>query len=171
MQAHFERSKIAERVQADDFAVRFGVDLERVPQGPGVTGDYMVVETSEQTEQLEALLGYSVLARRIEFKYDHASVKTKNLYVEFEQTSNSWFTCSPSGHTKAIADGHILVISSGRKTFVFNKKSFAQLLKGATSIRATRRGINGNHPGCHTRAKLVPVKVAFENASFVYNMP
>ena len=170
MKVHFARSDINERRQADDFAVRFGCDLERVPQGPGVTGDYMVFETGDRTIQLEALLGFPILARRIEFKCDHASVRTKNLYIEYEQTSDAWFSTNPSGHAKAIADGHILIISSGPNTFIFNEKSFAKLLKGATTVRTNRPRINGNHPGCHTRAKLVPVKVAFETATFVYNV-
>lgn len=171
MLAHFAVSEKGERAQATDFSRRFGCDLERVEQGVGVTGDYMVVCTGDHTTQLEIQLGYPILSRRVEFKYDHASLRTNNFFVEFEQTSNGWCTRSPSGHAKAISEGHVLVISSGLRTFVFNEDAFKRFVEGATQIRTTTFRKNGNHPESFTRGHIIPVKVAMKTACFIYTMP
>ena len=158
MQRHFGLSEIDERAQAVCFRNRFGVELTKIKQGPGVCGDYLVTDTSDSTLELEIALGHPLLGKRIEFKNDKASLKTGNFYVEFEQTGDGWFTRKPSGHAMAIDTGCVLVISSGENTFVFNDVSFAKLIQHATRDVCTRAGRNGNRPGLHTRAKIVPVK-------------
>ena len=121
MLKHFAVSEIAEREQAMYFSRRFGCDLERVQQGPGVCGDYLVLQTSEHTRALELKLGDSLTNKLLEFKNDIASLKTKNFYTEFEQTSDFWNSRKQSGHDLAISQGCILVLSSGPKCFIFNE--------------------------------------------------
>ena len=169
MQRHFGLSEIDERRQAITFSERFEVELEKIPQGPGVCGDYRVTKTSEKTKELESSLGYPIIGHLIEFKNDKASKKTGNLFVEFEQTSDGWFSRKPSGHALAISNGCVLVISAGEKTYVFNTENFQNLVKGATRDLCTRPGRNGNRPGCYTRAKLVPLKTATGTACYRYN--
>ena len=170
MQHHFAVSEIVERKQADYFGQRFGVDLERIPQGPGVCGDYLVMDTSEHTKELEERLGYPLEGRRIEFKNDMASLKYKSFYVEYEQTSDFWNTRKSSGHDLAVGMGCVLIISSGPICFVFNATAFAEFVKGVTRERTTKFRRNGNSPGSYTRGKIVPLEVALKTASFVYNM-
>jgi len=169
MQSHFGLSEIDERAQAVSFSSRFGVQMSKIPQGPGVCGDYVVTETSHDTSELEVALGHPLLGKLIEFKNDKASLKTGNFYIEFEQTGNGWFTSKPSGHAKAIEMGCILVISSGANTYIFNENSFPNLLQRSTRELTTRAGRNGNPPGVHTRAKIVPVKHGKSTASYYYN--
>ena len=170
MQNHFVVSEVVEREQAAYFSLLFGVDLERIPQGPGVTGDYRVVETSEHTEALEEMLGYPLTGKLIEFKNDIASLKYNSFYVEYQQTSDFWFTRKQSGHDLAIARGCVLVVSSGPKCFVFNETAYAEFIEGVTRERTTKYRKNGNAPGSYTRGKIVPLKVAEHTASFVYDM-
>ena len=170
MQKHFLVSEVVERAQAVDFGLRFGVDLERIQQGPGVTGDYRVVETSEHTKKLERQLGYTLTGKLIEFKNDIASLKYNSFYVEYEQTSDSWNTRKQSGHALAVARGCVLVVSSGPKCFVFNQTSYAEFIKGVTRERTTKYRANGNEPGSYTRGKIVPLKWAEHTATLVYDM-
>ena len=169
MQRHFGLSEIDERAQAVSFSARFGVHLGKIKQGPGVCGDYLVEATSADTRELESALGHPLQGKRIEFKNDKASLKTGNFFIEFEQTGDGWFTTKPSGHAKAIDTGCILVISSGPNTYIFNENSFPQLIGRSTRELTTRPGRNGNPPGVHTRAKIVPVKHGITTASYHYN--
>jgi len=170
MQNHFSVSEVVEREQAVYFSLRFGLDLERIPQGPGVCGDYRVIETSGYTEELESRLGYPLTGKLIEFKNDKASLKYNSFYAEYEQTSDFWNTRKPSGHDLAIARDCVLVISSGVRCFVFNAESYAVFIKGVTAERTTKYRVNGNSPGSYTRGRIVPMKVAENTATFVYNM-
>ena len=170
MKKHMIKSEIRERAQAAYFSRRFGCVLEKLPQGPGVCGDFLVTKTSPKTSPLEDKLGYPLLGRFIEFKDDISSVKWKSFYVEFEQTSSSWRSRSPSGHEKAINEGCVLIISSGPKCFVYNKSSYSQLIEGVSNIKTTDPGRNGNRPNSFTRARIVPLKHAAKTACFIYNM-
>jgi len=170
MQRHFTVSEVVERQQAQYFSLIFGVDLERIPQGPGVCGDYLVVETSEHTEELERRLGYPLTGKLIEFKNDIASLKYNSFYVEYEQTSDFWWSRKQSGHDLAIASSCVLVVSSGPRCFVFNKSAYAVFIEGVTAERTTKYRVNGNSPGSYTRGRIVPLKVAENTATFVYNM-
>ena len=170
MQAHFQVSEITERAQAAFFSTRFGVDMERIPQGPGIVGDYIVLQTSEHTQELENALGYPLLGRRIEFKNDKTSVKYNSFFVEFEQTSDFWTTRKTSGHALAIQENCVLVLSSGTRCFVFNEHSYAMFMKGITRVLSTKFRSNGNSPASFTHGKVVPIKRAVEEASFLYNM-
>jgi len=170
MQSFFAVSEVSERKQSEHFSQRFGCDLERIPQGVGVVGDYIVLKTSDFTKDLEWELGYPLQGRLIEFKDDKASLKWNTFYVEYEQTSNSWCTRRSSGHEKAILEGCILIISSGPLCLVYNKVSYIKLIAGAVRERTTKFRVNGNNPSSFTRARIVPVKHALECASFVYNM-
>mgnify|MGYP000657433047 CR=1 FL=1 len=91
MNAFFKECEIVEHRQADDFKHRFGVDLERVPQGINVVGDFFVLAATDFTRPLEIAIEDSLVGRRIEFKNDRASVNTGNLFLEFEQLFK---TCS-----------------------------------------------------------------------------
>ena len=104
------------------------------------------------------------------FKNDKASLKTGMFYVEYEQTSDGWFSRKSSGHALAIMRGCVLIISSGSKCLVFNEASFAEMEKGYIRTCKTRLGVNGNPRGCQTRAKLVPVPFGVKTASFMYDM-
>ena len=170
MNAHFVVSEVEEHRQAADFSLRFGVILQRIPQGPGVTGDFLVTQTEERTQTLENALGYPLLQRRIEFKSDNASKRTKNFYVEFEQTCDGWGIRYPSGHEKAINDGCVLVISSGKKTFVFNEESFEEFKRGTIMERTTQYRKNGNAPEAFTRGYIIPVRVADATANAIYDI-
>jgi len=170
MQHHFTVSEVAERAQATDFSLRFGVDLERVPQGPGVCGDYRVLETSGHTQELERRLGYPLTHKLLEFKNDRASLKYDSFYVEYEQTSDFWNTRKRSGHDLAIARGCVLIVSSGQRCFVFNKSAYTVFIEGVTRERTTKYRVNGNSPGSYTRGRIVPLKVAERTATLVYDM-
>ena len=170
MKAHFAVSYVTEKKQAADFSAKFGVELERLPQGPGVAGDYEIVNTSEHTLALEKALGFPVLGKVLEFKDDKTSLKYGTFFVEYEQTSDWWMSRKPSGHELAMAKGCILVISSGPRNFVFNQTQYAELVKGVTRILSTKFRSNGNNPGSFTHGKIVPVARAVETASVVYNV-
>jgi len=170
MQRHFTVSEVVERAQAAHFSHRFGVDLEKVQQGPGVCGDYLVLETSGHTQELEKCLGYPLTGKLIEFKNDRASVKYDSFYVEYEQTSDFWNTRKPSGHDLAIARDCVLVVSSGPRCFVFNASAYAVFIEGVTRERTTKYRVNGNSPGSYTRGRIVPMKVAVRTATFMYDM-
>ena len=170
MKAHFAVSGKDERHQADGFRDRFGVELERIPQGPGVCGDYLVIGTTEHTEELEHALGYSLLGRKIEFKNDKTSLKYKSFFVEFQQTSDSWVHKKQSGHELAIEKGCVLVISSGSRCFVFNKSAYVEFVKGITRVLCTKFRSNGNRPDSFAKGKIVPLVRAERTASFTYNM-
>lgn len=170
MKTHMIKSEIRERAQATYFSRRFGCVLEKIQQGPGVCGDFLVTKTSPKTSPLEDKLGYPLHGRLIEFKDDISSVRWKSFYVEFEQTSSSWRTRSPSGHEKAIKEDCVLIISSGQKCFVYNKPSYSQLIENVSNTKTTSRGRNGNRPNSFTRARIVPLKRAAETACFMYNM-
>ena len=157
-----------ERAQAEEFCLRFGVDAQPVPQGAGITGDYIVSATTERTRELETQLGYPLLGKRIEFKDDKSSLKFNSFFIEYESTSNSWATRQPSGHAKAVLDGCVLVISSGARSFIFNKQAYARLVEGATKTLSTKFRSNGNLPASFTHGKIVPLPWAFKAASFAY---
>ena len=163
-------SEKPERSQAEHFSLRFGCDLERIPQGPEVAGDYRIMETSDFTKELETALGYPLKGRVLEFKDDRASLKYGTLFCEFEQTNDSWFTRKPSGHALAILKGCILIISSGSRCFVFNEESYRCFVNGSIRERCTKYRRNGNNPGSFSRGKIVPVPHASKTASFSYNM-
>ena len=170
MQQHFTVSDVVERAQAAYFSINFGVDLERIPQGPGVCGDYLVVEASEHTKELESRLGYPLTEKLIEFKNDIASLKYNSFYVEYEQTSDFWETRKQSGHELAIARDCVLVVSSGPRCFVFNASAYTVFIKGVTAERTTKYRVNGNSPGSYTRGRIVPLEVAENTATWRYNM-
>ena len=169
-QEHYVVSDVVEREQARAFRLTFGVNLQKMPQGAGVTGDYLVTQTSAATEQLESALGYPLEGRLIEFKDDKASLVTNHVYVEYEQTNDFWWSKNPSGHDLAIARGCVLVISSEPTCFVFNQTAFTELKNGTTKERTTKYRKHGNNPGQYTRGRIVPLSVARETATFIYDM-
>jgi len=169
-QAHYVVSDVVEREQALAFRLTFGVNLLKMPQGPGVTGDYLVTQTSRATEQLETALGYNLEGRLIEFKDDKASLNTEHVYVEYEQTNDFWWSKKPSGHDLGIARGCVLVIASEPTCFVFNQTAFAELKNGTTKVRTTKYRKNGNNPGQYTRGRIVPLFHCRNTATFIYEM-
>ena len=170
MKAFFAVSEEREVVQSLDFAQRFGLDLERVPQYPGVVGDVRVVSSSDFTRDLETALGGTLERKLVEFKSDNASVNLKTFFIEYESTSDGWTTRRPSGHEKAITSGCILVLSSGPRCLVFNLASYTKLIDGVIRERTTKFRKNGNRPNSFTRGRIVPLKHAIKVASFVYKM-
>ena len=91
---HFAQSKLKEILQAADFESYFGVKLREIPQGPGITGDYSVRESSTK---LDSIMGYDCFNQKIEFKYEKMSKKTGNVFCEYEQTSDGGCTFKKSG--------------------------------------------------------------------------
>ena len=168
MQTHFKKCEIPESRQATGFATHFGVVLERVEQGPGIVGDYRVTTTSKKTEELETLLGYSLLDKLVEFKNDGTSLTFKSFYVEFEQTVDYWNSRSKSGHVKAIDAGCLLILASGNDSYVFDDSCFEEFLKGTIREQHTKSRSNGNQPTCFTRGKIVPLKWARKTAKTLY---
>ena len=122
MHNHFIISEIAEQRQKQYFCKEFGVEMDKIVQGPCVCGDFVVTTTTDKTKNLEKCLATNLLSKRIEFKNDISSLQYGSLYVEFAQTSDYWWTDKRSGHHKAILDGCILVISSGNDCYMFDEQ-------------------------------------------------
>ena len=170
MLKHMRNCEVFENRQAHSFCAQFGTELERIPQGVGVVGDFTVVQTSGETNKLEQLLG-PLIGRRIEFKHDKTSTKYKSFFVEIEQTCDGWQTCRPSGHQKAIEMGCILIITSGSDCYIFDEESYFRLIACKIKTIGTKKGSNGNRMGCHTRAYIVPLKDAKRISPLIYTMP
>ena len=160
-----------ELIQRRNFEEHYGVRMERITQTAGITGDYIIVQTSEATRVLEEKVGYSLLNRKVEFKNDKTSVQYKSFFVEFETTSNNWGTKQESGHVKAINQGCLLCINSGRDMFIFNEAAFNRILPYCTHIRQTKFRSNGNHPDSRMKGKIIPLWAARINAIEIYRMP
>ena len=155
MQVHFTESSIAETAQAIAFGEKFNCTLTKIKQGPGVTGDYIVSSGNMK-------------GKTIEFKDDISGLTTGNFYIEFEQTSDQWFTRKKSGHVLAIERGNLLVISVGKEDFLFDKDSYARFIQGDWKVRTTRKGRNGNANGVFTRGWLIPIKRGRERCTLSY---
>ena len=165
LQNHFSVCSVHEQKQAAWFSNQYSVTLEPIAQGPGVVGDYTVVQSSPAFE--EAFPGY----RTIEFKHDKTSEKWGSLFVEFEQTRDYWRSKKVSGHLKAVINDCLLVIQSGRSFFCFKKEDFMSIFRITKKERTTCRGANGNLPGMHTRAKIFPMQVVKLYASRTFKVP
>ena len=168
--AHINRSTPFETEQAEDFRLHYGVVLTRIPQAPGVCGDYRVMATTNRTRRLEQALGYPLEGRLVEFKNDKTSVQTQRLYIEFEQTNDAWRTRKPSGHVQAVDEGCCLVVTSGREVLVFNQPALERLLEKTLYERSTTYRKNGNAPDSFTRAKICLLKDARQTACFQHVM-
>ena len=168
--AHIRRSTPFEIEQAEDFRLQYGVVLTRVPQAPGICGDYRVMATTNRTRRLEQALGYSLEGRLVEFKNDKTSRKTQRLYIEFEQTNDAWRTRKPSGHVQAVEEGCTLVVASGSEVFVFNKPALERLVEKSLYTRSTSHRKNGNHPNSYTRGEICSLRDARQAACFQYVM-
>ena len=70
MQRFFSLNKIDETQQAKDFSETFHVMMEKLPDIPGTSGDYIIVFTKNNDYPLNTIL---------EFKNDKSSVRTGNL--------------------------------------------------------------------------------------------
>lgn len=148
MQAFFASNKPDEIMQASQFSQEFSVKMETLPQGPGTSGDYIIVQSKNPDYPLNTV---------IEFKNDKSSQRTGNLYLEYEQTSDNWFT----GIELAISHGQIAVIRSGQENFIIkNHKEHAELVSRKHRTITTKAGANGNRCGCYTRGHLVKIKHA-----------
>ena len=170
MLKHINLSEIFERWQSVCFAEEFGCTLEKLPQGPGITGDYLITETSVRTKPLEMKVG-SLVGRRVEFKNDKKSLQYKSFYIEFEQTSDFWVTTKRSGHHKAVLAGDLLVINSGNDCYIFDEKEYFKLISYTLRVVSTKTGANGNQPGCYTKGKIVRLRRARQVCSHFYEMP
>lgn len=147
MQSFFALNKIDETEQARDFSKTFNVLIEKMPDIPGNSGDYIIVQTRNKDYPLNTV---------IEFKNDKASKRTGNMYVEFEQTCDNWFTSKTSGIKLAIKNGQIVVIKSATENFIIrNHTEYTELTWGKHDTLTTRSGSNGNSNGCYTRGHLV----------------
>ena len=154
MQAFFDKCRKTEVAQAEEFSRQFDVTLEKLPNIPGESGDYVVTKGSYPKFPEGTI---------IEFKFDKTSLKTGNIFLEFEQTRDCWFSTKESGIKKALSQNQIVVI-----TIPTNTGSGSYLLKDITDYDmlvasshrtcTTRSGSNGNHNGCYTRGHLVCVK-------------
>lgn len=162
MQQFFKTCQKYEISQAKGFSSTFGVSLEKLPAVPGVSGDYMVMKKlHRKMHTLQFPMG-SV----IEFKDDKASTKTGNLYIEFRQTSDNWFTSQKSGILLAIDHGHKVVIRSGTDNYIMKTlKEYETLVSHSHRTITTRQNANGNRRGCFTNGYLVKIKFAKEQLS------
>ena len=170
MRRHMRLCESFELLQSESFASRFGCKLEKIKQGPGITGDFLIVSTSSKTKELEKHTG-PLLHKKIEFKNDKTSIKYKTFYIEYEQTRDSWFTTKISGHEKAaLIDDCLLIITSGSDCYAFIKESYLNLIKYSIRTLCTRNGANGNVRGCKTRGRIVPIKDGRKACSYFYKM-
>ena len=151
---HMKSSNTFEIFQANRFEEVFDVDLEKVAQGVGVTGDYTVITANNcDNPRYEKIRNSQI----VEFKHDKASKKTHNLYLEFAQTLDGFFTSKPSGCDLAIKNGNLLVITTGCQCLVFDEPHYNKLLEYVTRDVQTKNRSNGNPPGSFTRGHIVPV--------------
>ena len=147
MQSFFTENSVIEGVQANDFGARFQLTLLKLPNVGGTAGDYRVI-SSTSTEFPHSTV--------IEFKNDKRSVRTKNLYLEFRQTRDCFFTFKRSGIALAIKQGQIVVIKSGIENFIIRTLAeYKKLLEKSHMSAKTRAEINGNSNGCFTEGHLV----------------
>ena len=170
MQNHFMLSEIAEARQAEEFMNHFGVQMDPIIQGPGVCGDYVIIETTNKTKKLEKILGTNLLSKRIEFKNDVSSLQYGSFYMEYAQTSDYWWVSNPSGHHKAILEGCILVISSGDDCYVLDEEAYFRLIANTLRTVSTKPLQNGNLPGMFTKGRIVSLKDARKYCAYFYTM-
>ena len=166
---HFAESKLKEILQAADFETHFAVKLREIPQGPGVTGDYVVRESSTK---LDEIMGEPCLNKRIEFKYEKMSNKTGNVFCEFRQTSDAGCTFKKSGWLKAIDDGCILCVQlhANRECpyLLFDEAAFEVLLNSAFRQTRTTRCSNGNPLTLHQWGHLIKTHLALAAAKYAF---
>jgi hypothetical protein len=147
MKQYFAKCNVFEKRQALDFQENFSCCLSKLPNIPGTTGDF-VVETGPAPLQ----------GRVIEFKFDKRSRFSKNIYVEFEQTNDAWFSSKESGIALAIKNGQIVVITCGDLNLIIETATeYQQVIANQTRVVPTRKGSNGNHNGVFSRGYIVPI--------------
>ena len=160
-------SQSFECLQASRFEEVFDVTLEKIKQGVGVTGDYTITMANNlDNDNYKKIKTYN----DIEFKHDKASSKTHNLYLEFEQTLDGFFSSKPSGCDLAIKKGNLLVITSGNDCLVFDEPCYEKLLHYVQRDVPTKSFKNNNPSGSYTRGHLVPVLCAKLCCLFSYEM-
>ena len=157
MQAFFDLCKRDEIRQAHDFSNEFQVELTKLPDVAGTSGDYEV--TNGTCPQFPT-------GTVVEFKYDVSSKKTGNVFVEFQQTSDNWFQSRTSGIKLAMENNQIGVISvptrvgNGCDNYIIkNMAEYDSLVQNSHRTITTRACINGNHRGCYARGHLVRLSI------------
>ena len=114
----FRKSAVYEARQAYLFQEHFDLKkaLVKIPFVPGASGDYRV-QPDGSSDKYEELFTNTF----IEFKSDRTCLRTRHFYVEFEQTSNNWFSRKASGHQLAIDESCLLVIEGFEKFYSPNE--------------------------------------------------
>lgn len=154
--------KTVERRQIHDFEQHFQCETEALPQTPGVVGDCIVVQRDGPDDIVS-------VGQRIEFKYDRASTRTGNLFIEFRQTSDEWRSYRVSGCRKAILEGCLLVIQTGSTYLVFDNVSYDELIQKSVCTCETRTGANHNRIGQFAEGYIVPTTAAYQCCSYAYS--
>ena len=155
--SHLKCSTKFEEIQATRFEEVFDVDLHKIEQGIGVTGDYKITRSHSCENRWYEKIRNSPI---VEFKHDKASTKTNNLYLEFAQTLDGFFTTHSSGCDLAIKNGNLLVITTGTQCLVFDEPHYQKLLEYVTRDVQTKNWSNGNPAGSFTKGHLVSVRNA-----------
>ena len=158
MKSFFEKSKKHEMQQAFELCQQFDIELKQIEPIPGTTGDFTVSHGVSPQFPVGSI---------VEFKYDFYSMKSGNVFLEFEQTRDGWFTSKASGVKLAIDNGNIVIITipceiAGKTTKNFilrTHKEYNALVQNSHRVNTTRRNSNGNSNGVFSRGHLV--KVAF----------
>ena len=148
MKQHFAKCNVFEQRQALDFEKKFDCVLSKLPNTPGTSGDFVVEGPAP------------FHGRVIEFKFDRRSALSNNIYVEFEQTSDAWFSSKESGIALAIKNGQTVVLTCGpNKTnlIIETESEYRQVIANQIRVVPTRKGCNGNHNGVFSRGYIVPI--------------
>ena len=168
---HIKHSVPTEQRQIFQFAGYFGVVLQRdESQGPGTTGDCVILKSSEQ---LDDVMGYPCLGKRVEFKSDNKSRYTHNMFLEYTQTSNGAVSFNTSGGVKAVRDGCILVQQVYRRDgthpyLMFDEASLTATIGDAFKSTRTKSRSNGNPVTLWQWGHLVKVHAAEKHATYTF---
>ena len=148
---HIWSSKKAEDNQRFAFEQAAGIKLESLPQGPGICGDAVVVQSTNKLFPVQT---------KIEFKNDKRSRRTGNFYLEFQSSCDSKVTWYQTGAVKAAKEGCYLCLQSGKKNLVLSPEKFLECFKNEKGrCISTSPGCNGNSLNCSTMGKLLKVSV------------
>ena len=158
MKSFFKKAKSHEMQQAFELCQHFDIELNPREPKAGTTGDFTVSHGVSHQFPVGSV---------IEFKYDFYSMKSGNIFLEFEQTLDSWFTSKASGVKLALDNGNIVIITipceiagKANKNFILRThKEYDILVQNSHKTLTTRNHSNGNSNGVFARGHLV--KVAF----------
>ena len=142
--------------QSKWFQSHFNCTLERIThQRMGCATDFKITQIRSPSK-----LDASVLHGFVEFKFDKASKRTGNLYLETRQTIDFGHSYRPSGINLAVDQSTFIVFSVPDHTqtchYMFTSVEMQELLNRKLRVVRTANCRNGNLPGVWTYGKLLP---------------